>query len=113
MVEELKPCPFCGAVTSIKTWWSYFYIEANHKKPCGFAHTTGGFGPFASEKNAITAWNTREASVAAAVAERDTQIAGLAGALRAIIQLDHHNHAAPSQSSNIARAALAQHKGDA
>jgi hypothetical protein len=69
----LLPCPFCGERASIKASWGYIYIEAKHKKPCGFAHTTGGFGPFGSEKSAIAAWNTRQS----ATAPLEAQIAAL------------------------------------
>ena len=59
MEQELKPCPFCGAEAKIKASWGHSYIEAKHQRPCGFYHLTSRFGPFGSEKNAITAWNTR------------------------------------------------------
>lgn len=59
-MEELKPCPFCGAKCEVspKETASRYKIIAPHKEDCIFS-MMGWWGFFETENDAVKAWNQR------------------------------------------------------
>lgn len=66
-MEDLKPCPFCGSAAET---CSYYFEEGDmtlwqvrcKERPCKVEHpcyTADSFISFATEAEAIEAWNTR------------------------------------------------------
>ena len=53
MIEELKPCPFCGGDAEITKWHEGYFVECK-KQRCG-----GTIGAYKAKQKAIEAWNTR------------------------------------------------------
>ena len=64
-VEEavLKPCPFCGGEAVCSPAFETDEQEPEDREPLSWAvgcDCTAFVGPWATEAEAITAWNTRE-----------------------------------------------------
>lgn len=60
MTIELKPCPFCGEVLTVKD--IHFANNGTYNVHCGFCEAQVGSlhkGEYGSPKEAIEAWNNR------------------------------------------------------
>jgi ssDNA-binding Zn-finger/Zn-ribbon topoisomerase 1 len=57
MKEELKPCPFCGAIPLVKISTTGRYFVACHNKQCLAQVLTSTF--YVKPESAIAAWNKR------------------------------------------------------
>ena len=62
MTEALKPCPFCGGEGRVEHCMCGYYVKC---LDCGIAFddarkadATGCFEPFATEQEAVNAWNS-------------------------------------------------------
>lgn len=62
MTEALKPCPFCGGEGRVEHCRCGYYVKC---LDCGIAFddeskadVTGCFEPFATEQEAVSAWNS-------------------------------------------------------
>ena len=71
MIEELKPCPFCGVIPNL--WWDAweeispesgcYHLEANHTEDCYITHMNGmnstGRTSASNKECLIDWWNRR------------------------------------------------------
>ena len=71
MIEELKPCPFCGGDAEITKWHEGYFVECK-KQRCG-----GTIGAYKTEEEAIEAWNTRAERTCKAEQDYDTMDDGI------------------------------------
>ncbi len=60
-MEKLKPCPFCGGEAIVEETKSttYFKRELPYRVKCKMCHCALAYQFFASEQEAIAAWNRR------------------------------------------------------
>jgi Lar family restriction alleviation protein len=119
MVDELKPCPFCGHAEPVQVVG--FRNDWGHGVRCGVATCRGRTVGHETKAEAITAWNTRAKD--AQIAALEAQCEALAGALEpfalmasegvVVIKAGYVQVVTCAEYFHRARAALAQHKGDA
>lgn len=63
MMDELKPCPFCGSKAELKRWWTGLGISRyTNRVQCTNKKCRCNSGDWKIKPKAIAAWNRRYVS---------------------------------------------------